>query len=160
MVLRLREYKEFERKRFTTESRLLGGTVLNRLSHRLEHYDGEVYWYPLKDDWDLYREKIGEQMLERIGIPFDVASGLRTTLRRLFGARCRKVGESMGLKAIVSWINRHEQNEVFCSEYCYWVYEESTRNLPNKPEMNKLSELPLPDDMENLGIFEKGERIL
>ena len=71
MVLRLQEYEQLPTKRFTTESRW-HGTVLNRLSHRLKHYHGEVWWYPLKDCLDPFRQKIGEEMLSRIGIPYDL----------------------------------------------------------------------------------------
>jgi hypothetical protein len=154
MVLRLQEYEELPRKRFTAESRW-HGTVLNRLSRRLEKYNGEVWWHPLKDGWDPYRQKFGEDMLNRIGIPYDKVNVVKYIFRRLFGAKCRKVFKRTGLKGVVNWMNRSdEQKEVFCSEYCYWVYE-STGNLPNQ-----LSEIPLPDDMLKLGIFKKGERIL
>jgi hypothetical protein len=94
-------------------------------------------------------------MLERIGMPYDFFSPFKITLRRLFGARLRKIG---GKKDLVRGINRHEQDELFCSEYCYWVYEGC---MPNK--LNKLSDLPLPgDEMLALGIFEdkKPQQIL
>jgi len=155
MVLRLQQYEEFEKRRFTTESRK-HGTVLNRLSSRLRQYDGEVWWYPLKDDWDPHRQKIGEEMLERIGISYNIAGVVKLTLRRLFGAKCRKVFNNRTvLKGIVGWMNRvDKKNEVFCSEYCYWVYG-STGYLTAG-----LSDLPLPDDMLKLGIFKEGVKIL
>jgi hypothetical protein len=46
-----------------------------------------------------------------------------------------------------------QQEELFCSEYCYWVYK-STKNL-----REELPELPLPDDMLNLRIFKEGVKI-
>ena len=57
------------------------------------------------------------------------------------------------------WKDRHEQDKVFCSEYCYWVYEECMRN-----KQNDLSGLPLPGDILKLGIFKEeksgGQKIL
>lgn len=164
MVLRLREYEELPKKRFTTESRS-HGTVLSRLSHRLQYYHGEVWWYPLNNEWqwDCYRHKIGEQMLERIAIPYDLFSILKITFRRLFKPKCRRVFKRAGLpfKWFANWIDCYdEQRKVFCSEYCYWVYEFTAKwgNL----RMKQISDLPLPDDMLGLGIFteKKGQKIL
>jgi outer membrane lipoprotein SlyB len=164
MVLRLQEYEELPKKRFTTESRW-HGTVLSRLSHRLQHYHGEVWWYPLNNEWqcDFYRHKIGEQMLERIAIPYDLFSILKITFRRVFKPKCRRLFKRAGLpfKWFATWIDCYdEQRKVFCSEYCYWVYEFTAKwgKLP----MNQISDLPLPDDMLRLGIFTKkeGQQIL
>ncbi len=158
MVLRLKEYEQLPGKRFTTES-TQHGTILNRLSHRLENYHVEVWWYPLEDKWEPYRQKIGEAMLARIGIPFDFGSAFNISFRRFLGYVCRIVGKKRGSEMLERCKDRHEQDKVFCSEYCYWVYEECLRN-----ELNKLSELPLPKDILKLGIFKEeksgGQKIL
>ena len=153
MVIRLQEYEHLERRRFTTESRR-HGTVLNRLSRRLRKFYGEVWWYPLMDDWNPHRQTIGEEMLKLIGIPYNFAGLVKLTLRRLFGAKCRKILNSTGFRGVVRWMNHVGEQEVFCSEYCYCAYK-STGHLTAD-----LSEPPLPDDMLKLGIFKDGKKIL
>jgi hypothetical protein len=90
LVMKLSEYEGKERRRFTTEA-LEHGIVLNYLSRRIEQYDGEVWWYPLKDEWNERRGAIGEMGLAFIGVPYDYQSILRqlvgkvsTDIRRLF----------------------------------------------------------------------------
>lgn len=98
LVLCLKEYEGLERQRFTTEAQ--DRTVLNRLSRRLEEHDGEVWWYPLVDDWNEKRQGIGERALNLIGIKYDVKS----IFFQLFGH------VSINDKAL------------FCSEYCALAY--------------------------------------
>jgi hypothetical protein len=76
------------------------GTVLNVLSKTLEEYDGQVWWYPLKDDWNLKRKAIGDMSLSLVGTPYDFGS----VLKFLLGS--------------VSINTRR----LFCSEYCYICY--------------------------------------
>jgi len=99
LVLRLSEYEGLERRRFTTEA-LEHGTVLNYLSRRLEQFDGEVWWYPLKDEWNEKRQAVGECALSLIGIPYDYQS----IMHQIFG----KVSA--------------DARSLFCSEYCFICY--------------------------------------
>ena len=99
LVLRLSEYEGLERRRFTTEA--LGiGTVLSLLSRRLEGFDGNLWWYPLIDDWDKKRTFIGEMSLSLIGIKYDYKS----LIKQIFG--------------VVSV----DVQKLFCSEYVYLCY--------------------------------------
>jgi hypothetical protein len=99
LVLRLREYEGQDHRRFTTEA-LENGTVLHLLSRRLEDFDGECWWYPLKDNWNDKRQAIGEKALALIGIPYDYGS----IVHQIFGA------VSTDARAL------------FCSEYCAIAY--------------------------------------
>jgi len=99
LVLRLSEYEGTERRRYTTEA-LENGTVLNFLSRRLEQFDGEVWWYPLKEEWNERRQAIGECALSLIGIPYDYKS----IAAQIFG----KVSA--------------DARALFCSEYCFICY--------------------------------------
>ena len=148
MVLRLQEYEQLPTKRFTTESSLFSGTALNRLSHRLKHYNGEVKWYPLKDCLDPYRQKIGEEMLSRIGIPYDL---IRVVIITLVGYPCRFFGIKKGSKMLERWKDRHEQDKVFCSEYCFWVYVECLRTVLKKLP----SELPFTERYSETEHFQR-----
>jgi hypothetical protein len=96
IVMCFPEYEGEECRRWTTEA-LEHGTVLNLLSRRLDDYDGQVWWYPLKDDWEQQRSIIGHRALEMIGIPYDYKS--------LF-------------KNIVGKVSA-EARRLFCSEYYY-----------------------------------------
>ncbi len=149
MVLRLQEFEQLPTKRFTTESSLFTGTALNRLSHRLKHYNGEVWWHPLKDKYEPRRQQIGEEMLARIGIPYDLFRVFMISLCRWVGYPCKIFGIKKGAEILERWRGRHEQDKVFCSEYCFWVYEECLRNVLDKLP----SELPLPSEILRLGIF-------
>jgi hypothetical protein len=99
LVLKLEDYEGIEKRRFTTEA-LEHGIILNYLSRRLEQFDGEVWWYPLKEDDHKYRDRIGEIALSLIGVPYDYKS----IFRQVFGA--------------VST----DARRLFCSEYCYLAY--------------------------------------
>lgn len=99
LAICLKEYEGLDRRRFTTEA-LNAGTVLNLLSRRLEQHQGEVWWYPLIDEWNDRRQAIGERALQMIGIPYD----FKSIAFQLFGH------VSTNDKAL------------FCSEYCAMAY--------------------------------------
>lgn len=111
LVLRLQEYEGLERRRFTHEA-LENGIVLNLVSRRLEDFDGEVYWYPLKDEWNEKRQLIGERALAFTGIKYDYSS-LFTQLFSKVSANPRKL---------------------FCSEMCFLAYGFEGK-APNPGEM-------------------------
>lgn len=99
LVIRLAEYEGLERRRFTQEA-LEHGVVLNYLSRRLEQYDGEVWWYPLKDEWDERRQRIGELALAFTGVPYDYKSIANQ---------------------LISSVSA-EATALFCSEMCFMAY--------------------------------------
>jgi len=99
LILRLSEYEGEERRRFTTEA--IGiGTVLSLLSRRLEHFNGNLWWFPLIDDWDEKRTFIGEMAVGLIGIKYDYKS----LIKQIFGAVSVDI------------------QRLFCSEYVYLCY--------------------------------------
>jgi hypothetical protein len=99
LVIRLQEYEGLERRRFTHEA-LEHGIVMNLLSRRLEQFDGEAWWYPLKDEWNEKRQAIGERALSFTGIPYDYPA----IIEQLFG----------DVKA--------DSAQLFCSEMCFLAY--------------------------------------
>lgn len=114
LVLRLSEYEGTERRRFTTEA--LGmGTVLSLLSRRLEHFDGNLWWYPLKANWNEKRTFIGEMSLGLIGIKYDY----KNLLKQLFG----KISVDI--------------QQLWCSEYVYACYG-FAGEAPYPGELNNL----------------------
>lgn len=72
-VIRLKEYEGEERNRFCLEA-LEDGYVLNRLSKRLEAFNGTVWWFPLKPDWNERRVDIGRNILSYVGTDYDYGS--------------------------------------------------------------------------------------
>jgi hypothetical protein len=99
LVIRLAEYEGLERRRFTHEA-LEHGVVLNLVSRRLEDFNGEVWWYPLKDDWKSRLQEIGERALGFTGIGYDYP-------------------------AIAMQLFTHVQADcaqLFCSEMCFLAY--------------------------------------
>lgn len=99
LVMHFEQYEGGEHRRFTTEA-LRNGIVLNLLSKQLEQYDGKVWWYPLKDEWESRRAMIGTNALKYIGTPYDYGS----LFRNAFG----KVNA--------------DARRLFCSEYCFICY--------------------------------------
>lgn len=99
LVIRLSEYEGLERRRFTHEA-LEHGVILNLLSRRLDQFAGKVWWYPLKDEWDERRQRIGELALAWTGVPYDY----------------RSIADQ--LIASVS----AEATALFCSEMCFLAY--------------------------------------
>lgn len=110
-IIRLKEYEGLQRRVFITEA-LEHGTVLNMLSKRLEEFKGKVFWYPLKDTWNVERQAIGERLLQYIGIEYDY----RSIVEQIFGS------VSIDVK------------KLFCSEYVYKSYGFSGK-APNPYEL-------------------------
>lgn len=96
IVMCFPEYEGEECRRWTTEA-LEHGTVLNLLSRRLDKYDGQVWWYPLKDDWGQQRCIIGRRALSMIGIEYDYGSLFKNLLGKV----------------------NAEARRLFCSEYYF-----------------------------------------
>lgn len=96
IVMCFPEYEGEECRRWTTEA-LEHGTVLNLLSRRLDKYDGQVWWFPLKDDWEQQRSIIGRRALSMIGIGYDYKSLFKNILGKVSA----------------------EARRLFCSEYYF-----------------------------------------
>jgi len=96
ILIRLSEYEGLERRVFTSEA-LEHGIVLNLMSKRMEEYDGDVWWYQLKPEWNTERTKIGERAFQYLGVAYDYGSLFKNAI-------CRVSAEA---------------SKLFCSEYYY-----------------------------------------
>lgn len=148
ILLRLKEYEGLERRRFILESRI-HGSVLNLLSKRLDEFDGEVWWCPLNDVCDCRRQKIGEEMLKLIGMPYNYQGVVEATFRRWSFGKLKMYAKRIA-KRIAKGIALPMGlvQAVFCSEYCYIGYKGAgiVNNFPLTP--------PAPGDLRGLGIFD------
>ena len=82
MLIRLSEYEGEERRRWTQES-LEHGVVLNLLRRRLERFDGHVWWYPLKPEYNEKRLEAGRRAMAIIGAPYDYQSLFRLIVSKV-----------------------------------------------------------------------------
>jgi hypothetical protein len=82
LVVQLDMYQGQECRRWTLEA-LQHGVVLNFLSRRLQEVDGECWWYPLKEEYNGQREKVGEYALAQSGQPYDYDSLFKNILGRV-----------------------------------------------------------------------------
>lgn len=73
MVIRLSEYEGEERRRYHTEA-TERGVFPNLLSKKLEQYEGEVYWYPLRDEWNEKRTEVGRRLIDMMGGGYDYST--------------------------------------------------------------------------------------
>lgn len=125
LVVRPNEYGHFKDRRFTLEA-LEDGIILRLLSERLRGFRGQVYLYPLKDEFAETRDEIGRWALTQEGTPYDYGS----LFKQIFG----RVSAEM--------------TRYFCSEFCYVAWRES--GLPVSE-----TKAPRPGDVPRLGIFKE-----
>lgn len=97
-IIRFPEYEGAETRRYTVEAES-NGFYPRILSNYIKDYKGHIYWYPLKDEWEPYRNQIGEGILSMIGIGYDflgaIKSGLAKTsadMRHLFCSEAWQLG--------------------------------------------------------------------
>lgn len=114
MVIRLSEYEGTERRRYHTEA-MERGVYPNLLSQRLQEYDGEVWWLPLKDEYNEARICIGQRLTECWGKPYDYKS--------IFTQLFAKVSVNM--------------RRMFCSEVVYYALG-GTGKAPNPNELENM----------------------
>lgn len=76
------------------------GIQNNLLSARLQKFDGEVYWSPLKPEFEALRNKAADWALEQVGVEYDYGSLFKNAISAV-SADARKY---------------------FCSEYAFFYY--------------------------------------
>lgn len=83
MVTRLAEVEGAGRiRRYHTEAD--GARVYpGLLSRKVWDYDGEVWYFPLKDEWDIHRGEILDRLAEMWGVPYDFRSLFRNIVTRV-----------------------------------------------------------------------------
>ena len=128
LVIALREYGNLKNRRFILEA--VGEIELRILSKRLEEYNGEVWWYPLKDEYNECRDKIGEWALLQIGVDYDYGGVIRQVVGRISA----------------------DVKKLWCSEFCFfaWVFG----GIPLK------GKAPRPTDIPKYNIFKVPVKIL
>ncbi len=129
LVISLSEYGNLKDRRFLLEA-LPSGIVLRLLSRRLMNFKGKVWWYPLRDEYNDNRDRIGEWALTQVGISYDYPS--------LF-------------KNIIGKVSA-DAHKFFCSEYAFMGWIAGGIKLKGKA--------PRPCDIPKLKIFKKAIRIL
>lgn len=130
LVIRLAEYGDLKDRRFTLEA-LEGGVVLRILSRRFEKFNGQIWWYPLKNEFDYSRMSIGAWALLHVGIKYDYKSLFKLAVSRVSS----------------------DARKFFCSEYCYMAYEQCG-------VVDRTEHAPRPGGLPNLGVFKEPIQIL
>ena len=125
IVIRPHDYGHFKNRRFTIEA-LENGIILRLLSERLRNFNGKVWLYPLRDEYDFARELIVKWAIEKEGTPYDYGS----LFKQIFGR----------VSAVMK--------QFFCSEFCYIAWKES--GIPVNEE-----KAPRPGDIPALDIFKE-----
>jgi len=82
LLLRLNEIRGLKDRVFTLES-LEHGIDIHLLSNRLENFIGSVYWYPLRQEYDKYREDIICWSLQQIDKKYDYKSLISSIFSRV-----------------------------------------------------------------------------
>ncbi len=136
IILRIEKYNKHI---FVTEARIKG-TVVSLLERRLSEFNGNAWWYRLKDDWDTERNKIASKALEMIGLPFSFLSIAKAIMR-------------LKLKGFFNSHWSREPGFIYCSEYCYLAYESTGKLEPLRHPTH-------PNDIPKLGIFNERIQIL
>lgn len=97
-LVRAGAYEGAERRRYTIEAMSIG-FYPDILSDYIKNYPGHIYWYPLKDEWNPYRDKIGAQILSMVGTGYDWLGVAKQALlkvnasaRRLFCSEAWQIG--------------------------------------------------------------------
>lgn len=128
LVITLGEYGDLANRRFLLEA--LGEIELRILSKRLEKYNGEVWWYPLKDEYDVCRNKIGEWALLHIGVDYDFGGVIRQIVSRVSA----------------------DVKKLWCSEFCFfaWIFG----GIPLK------GKAPRPVDIPKYDIFKEPVKLI
>ncbi|MBU0907545.1 MAG: hypothetical protein KKE05_05315 [Nanoarchaeota archaeon] len=123
LIIRPSEHGDLKNRRFTLEA-LEKGIILRLLSERLRSYEGRVWLYPLKDDFNDYRGDIAAWAIEKEGTPYDYKSLFRQIAGRVSA----------------------DAKELFCSEFCFMAWKEV--GIPIEDQ-----KAPRPGDIPGLGIF-------
>jgi len=110
------------------------GVSLHLLSRQLENYNGKVYWYPLKDEFDELRPAIAAFILQKIDIKYDFYSLFKNAFGRV----------------------STEASKLFCSEVCNWAW--ASAGIDTGFPLN--GKAPTPADIDRFTIFKEKVQIL
>jgi len=99
LIVRMSEYEGQERRRFTSEA-VAQGVYPCVLRRKLEKYRGEVWWYPLKDEYNPMRTDLGIAAASFWGMKYDFLSIAKQLISRVSTSA----------------------RQLFCSEYVHIVF--------------------------------------
>jgi hypothetical protein len=131
LVIDLSLYKEMGNRRWVLEAEA-EGIDFNLLSLRLRHFDGEVWWLPIRPEFYKYRDIVAAWAFDKKGTKYDYGS----LFKNMFG----KVSA--------------EANKLFCSEFFYLAWKNATGNDFG------MRKAPLPCDIPKMGMFKDPIQIL
>lgn len=125
LALNLAQYAGQECRRWTLEANA-PGVELMLLSNDIVDYNGSVWWYALKDEFNPLRDKVAEWALCQVGVKYDFASLFKSILGHV----------SLDMK------------KFFCSSYDYaaWMVAGITPTTDVAPK---------PSDIVKLSIFKE-----
>jgi len=103
---------------------LENGICFNRLSRRISNYEGQIYWLPLKEDYDCYRNDLSKIAFLCSFSKFPIGTLVSNFIS----------------PTIVDY------QKMLCSEYCYYPYM-----LNNMVVWRR--KMPYPGEFEKLDIF-------
>ena len=132
-IIRFPEYEGKETRRYTVESEL-NGFYPRILSNYIKDYKGHIYWYPLKDEWEPYRNQIGEGILSMVGIGYDFLGAIKCGLGKA----------------------NADMRHLFCSEAWQLGYQNTAPELCNNVGGASLT----PAAMWRLGIFKAPTQLI
>jgi hypothetical protein len=75
-------YSDVQTRRFVVEA-LEPGIVVRQLRERLSRHKGRVWWFPLLDEFNLYRTGIGSWALDHLTPGYDIAGLLENIAGRV-----------------------------------------------------------------------------
>lgn len=128
------EFKDVKDRKFIMEA-LENGIELNLLSIRLTKYQGDVYWYKLKDEFNDHRDRVASNCLLAEGRTDEIKYDYISLIKNMW----KKVSVDV------------EKNS-FCSEFAQYVLQ-SSGIIP------RLDKALRPGEFDSLGIYEPRVRI-
>lgn len=122
------QFKSVRDRKFIMEA-LNDGIELNLISCRLKDYEGEVYWYPLKEEYHQYRDEVASICLLAEGRTDEIRYDFRSLVRQMW------------TKVSVD-VEKHS----FCSEFAQWVLQQAGI-------LQELESALRPGEFNQLGIY-------
>lgn len=133
-------FKEYDRV-FSVEAELKRGLDLYPLSNILSEYDGEVWWYPLKEEYKEVSHEAADWLLQRVGVTGYNVRGCLSNIYRVFGKK----------------VSRQVKGSLYCSESYFFSWKKGAK----LKHLRNVKYVPVPGkDMENLNLWEDGIKII
>jgi hypothetical protein len=137
-VLRMQEWEDQERRRYHIEAGPKGFYPAI-LSNEVKNYDGKLWLYPLKKEYNPLRGAVGLELLSMMGIGYDFPGLVENVFSRI--------------KPGAKWL--------FCSGAIYMAYKKVIGISKACAYCKKHGEfMPTPTDMPSLELFDERIQIL